>query len=583
MPIAYRSLLRIPAYDDLFLDVEREVSGWLSQRRYPLVAPIGVGTARANGAELSRTIVQDGQIRADRWTLRETWDAPRGYLVQPGENRTGVTTVTLAESGEDAWFWVDVDAPALFYRDIDGVVSERTQYSATPGILKRVLEVLEPIDGSMLMTDKPVRIDSQAELTDLISALSNEQRMGAIFVAAPSTAGKSQSRWRNLMEKVAHEVAGMATVVTLSPDLVHHFNLRVGHRFSVQPGGIRTYLQGLDLEDDADSFRHRWLSPRQVEGGDFRSLSGLLRNVLVHRGRSLRIPSDLRGADYSLLRAARHLPLDDLKAAPQAATGQGATLPELDELRTLVESLKDQLLEAEKLADEFFEEANAASIRNGDLADEKSILGFELDDAVTRNGELQDTVQWLRRQLQQQGNYDAAYAEPDDVQQTQYPNSFAELLDQVSTLEMVIRCEDTAVRKAGQRLDDHPNTLPLVHKAWDCLLSLNDYATLKKINEFEGSLRDYLADSEHKGRRAIIGLKSTESDTVQNNSRLAAQRTVRVPQEVDPSGQLMMTCHVALATGRAGSPRLYFHDNTAADGLVYLGYLGEHLRNTKTN
>ena len=54
--------------------------------------------------------------------------------------------------------------------------------------------------------------------------------------------------------------------------------------------------------------------------------------------------------------------------------------------------------------------------------------------------------------------------------------------------------------------------------------------------------------------------------------------------QIDPAGRVFMGAHVRIGASAAGriNPRLYFHDATARFGMMYVGYLGRHLSNTRS-
>jgi hypothetical protein len=71
---------------------------------------------------------------------------------------------------------------------------------------------------------------------------------------------------------------------------------------------------------------------------------------------------------------------------------------------------------------------------------------------------------------------------------------------------------------------------------------------------------------------------------VTTRAKFSSARTFRVPEEVDPSGRILMEAHIKLRPVGYPAPRMYFHDDTAgATGKIWIGYLGEHLPNTRTN
>ncbi|MCW2876731.1 MAG: hypothetical protein JWQ95_831, partial [Sphaerisporangium sp.] len=75
-----------------------------------------------------------------------------------------------------------------------------------------------------------------------------------------------------------------------------------------------------------------------------------------------------------------------------------------------------------------------------------------------------------------------------------------------------------------------------------------------------------------------------ESKTVTGRDKFRDPRTFPVPVEVDPSGELLMEPHIKLRAVGYPAPRMHFHDDSGGvTGKVYIGYLGDHLPNTRTN
>jgi hypothetical protein len=55
-----------------------------------------------------------------------------------------------------------------------------------------------------------------------------------------------------------------------------------------------------------------------------------------------------------------------------------------------------------------------------------------------------------------------------------------------------------------------------------------------------------------------------------------------VPRAVHPDEKVFMQAHLRIGGGNTVAPRLHFYDDGPNTGLVYIGYLGPHLRNTLT-
>ncbi|MFC0293738.1 hypothetical protein ACFFHZ_11605, partial [Brachybacterium muris] len=121
---------------------------------------------------------------------------------------------------------------------------------------------------------------------------------------------------------------------------------------------------------------------------------------------------------------------------------------------------------------------------------------------------------------------------------------------------------------------------------WEYVLVLMDFA--KEVDEhgFRGNVHNYLGAGDR-----VVGRKCpqarhrpNESESVQNNSRWRKERTFTVPTELDPSGKLFMTTHFAPTNRDQNAPRMYYAMGKK-DGRThaYIGYIGTHLTNTKTN
>lgn len=64
---------------------------------------------------------------------------------------------------------------------------------------------------------------------------------------------------------------------------------------------------------------------------------------------------------------------------------------------------------------------------------------------------------------------------------------------------------------------------------------------------------------------------------------MRAERTFRVPADVDPRGRIEMWAHFAPTGGGQTAPRMHYYADTRNTHKVYIGYIGPHLTNTKTN
>ncbi|WP_371605049.1 hypothetical protein OG345_42280 (plasmid) [Streptomyces sp. NBC_01220] len=74
-----------------------------------------------------------------------------------------------------------------------------------------------------------------------------------------------------------------------------------------------------------------------------------------------------------------------------------------------------------------------------------------------------------------------------------------------------------------------------------------------------------------------------EGQYASSSPRAKADRKLKVPEEIDPSGYAVMVEHIRIGDGSPPAPRLYYLDDTDRSGRIVVGFVGEHLRNASTN
>ena len=120
---------------------------------------------------------------------------------------------------------------------------------------------------------------------------------------------------------------------------------------------------------------------------------------------------------------------------------------------------------------------------------------------------------------------------------------------------------------------------------WNYVLVLRDYMRAREAGDFAGgNVHDYLANPPEGYRTCSAARhRSNESETVKGNEKMRRERTLPVPREVDPSGEIEMWAHFAPTHCDQNAPRMYYYADTKTTGKVYIGYIGRHLTNTRTN
>jgi len=216
-----------------------------------------------------------------------------------------------------------------------------------------------------------------------------------------------------------------------------------------------------------------------------------------------------------------------------------------------------------------------------ELQEEHDLLLREYTEEVDNVRRLTARVRHLERKLAESGQPAYGEAPCDDSFE---PDSLTAALDGAG--ERLTHVEVCDPGDAAQLDLRHPKwSRAWAAKAWDALRALDDFARARSSGEFSGGFFDWCANGSP-GRYTIPTgmLAMRESQSVTSRTKFSTARTFRVPAEVDPSGKILMEAHIKLRAVGYPAPRMYFHDDSAgATGKIWIGYLGEHLPNTRTN
>ena len=150
--------------------------------------------------------------------------------------------------------------------------------------------------------------------------------------------------------------------------------------------------------------------------------------------------------------------------------------------------------------------------------------------------------------------------------------------------EYVVFCDPDRMYEAILTLDDMSGNSRYAADFWKFILVLRDYMRARKEIGFQGSVHDYLAEG--RGLYRIVSQarhSPTESETVRNNEKMCGERIFPVPTEVDPCGEVEMLAHFKTSHRDTNDPRMHYYVDTRYTHKVYIGYIGPHLTNTKTN
>ncbi|MGH6653665.1 MAG: hypothetical protein ACRDVE_00505, partial [Actinocrinis sp.] len=163
------------------------------------------------------------------------------------------------------------------------------------------------------------------------------------------------------------------------------------------------------------------------------------------------------------------------------------------------------------------------------------------------------------------------------------PSPFDLLIDSFGDFpNLLVTAEEGPMRALGQ----HKDAATFAAKAREALAALDAYVALRRAGGWDGGgFRMYCEDSRHGGRiYPATQVAAQESDTVRQDPRMAEQRRFRVPRSVSESGYAEFWAHVKIGSSGQVAPRLHYLDDTSGPtGCVIVGYLGHHLKNTRSS
>ncbi|MEU4537020.1 hypothetical protein AB0G15_19340 [Streptosporangium sp. NPDC023825] len=272
-----------------------------------------------------------------------------------------------------------------------------------------------------------------------------------------------------------------------------------------------------------------------------------------------------------------------LATSSQASAGDLArVLRELHTLGAHLSGLRDVVAERRGEAVLADEEGDRPAAGTGSLREEYRLLTEEYAEAVTNARKLTERVRWLEGRLAAAGQ--PVYGVPEETPVFEPASLVAVLAEARESLRHIVVGDTDG---AAARLDlDHPaQSRTWAAKAWDSLRALEDFARARSGGEFSGGFYEWCSHGSS-GRLTIpTGMVSMrESKSVVTRAKFSDRRTFAVPPEVNPGGQVLMESHVKLRSVGYPAPRMYFHDDSGgATGKIWIGYLGEHLPNTRTN
>lgn len=509
------------------------------------------------------------------------------------------------------------------------VVSNTSRTRADVPILARYLVQSLPLgDGSVEFLDKP-QVFRAGDVDRLIDLLCDEDRHGLVFVAGTTARDLPFEAFTEKVGVWTRQVHGLAQVVVLDPAATSALDSAFGEH-GAKPWAIRTYFPGVDPASPVDARRHRILGTTFLaEKGDARvtrllgQVARTQANARVEPPGLVRVIRDYRRLENSSLiarlapesaRAPRDMSVrraDALQPVPaptpspieqESVSDEAAAylaqieltkailgVSTLDEpqltaiahaagreqvdpvaLTAAGEKIESLQNEIERLEDTLREATKALDETQLDLAVERE----SLDRALAAE-------KWLRRELTSAGKYEIAHSQLTAADRKVYPESLAALVDALAALA------DHPIVFTGDRakvedVDQSDGFQQAVQTCWNACLALADYVRARAEGHCEGGV-DYYLRHTPEGYESFAPGKHAKRETAATMQQFGDSRIFPVPDHIDQSGRVTMEAHFRLAQIGMTSPRMYYHDDVLKSGRIYIGYIGRHLPNTKTN
>ncbi|MEV6817260.1 hypothetical protein AB0M72_00765 [Nocardiopsis dassonvillei] len=601
MPLVYRTLVAVPEHDgDLVAVTSTVLSRWLSKRGNSGARVDFSASGRHELSNRSRALV----VRHDNPDeglsfLRLTTESDK----TDGVWRTVATAVVDPALSPWRYVWIDMTvtpSPA-------GEGSEQPRLDVMPPEAARMLlEAVHGHDGGHPLPPAPRIVRGRDDdLVDTLVATIRDPLRRMAVVATGSPRDVTVADWRGAMAGALSRCTGMCSGYVLDDAALERVGALLPPCLDVPPGGVRTFLPGVDPHDEADAARHPRMSPATLDTArDGERIRNWVGAALSRRVRDnaleVGLPGPLQAVDALLeeetddlrrsgpgtarprvsVPAARGAAVVHQAAQGGAGSAGTASALEREALEQQAQRLREEVTRLGARVSELSEE------RHGLLA-ETADLSEELDTAREQARAARYEARWLREQAREAGLFRLAAAPAPSDPQRRPPVSVRELLERITDDSVLPHLYFTIEDATVYELSDSRKESLWVTRAWEALLALNDYARYQFDNPGTGlGFHSYLRETPD-GYQVIPikRLASQESDHVRNRGKLNDKRLFRVPEEVEPSGRLPMYAHIKLDIEYGICPRLYFypHLGPGTTNRVYIGYLGRHLPVQQSN
>ncbi|MFF7459200.1 hypothetical protein [Kitasatospora sp. NPDC008115] len=520
-------------------------------------APAGPGAPAAERLRLGERVLLD----RDGGPLGGPLDGPppggrydRRRIATPAPHGTDRLTLTVA-TGATGPTWLRLEAAT--HTTGSGV---RTPGRVpVPEMVRALLPLLDAADGPAALPAAP-RVLTAAGVDRLVDELCDpDRRMPTVVASVP--AGHGAGQWlADVVGPLCDQLPGLAGLYVLDADARTRFNVALEYH-AVYGGAVRTYLPEVDPASRRDGRRHPVLARNRIEE-DPRRAAALLAREPRRLAAERPLPPVL--AAVPALRVPRPAPE---AAPPGPAHGREEHGRVAHPARH--EGRRERRHERPKPKALPGGTTTGRAVGPGQGRVSVGRLCAAPGGAGALTAPAAPTRRSGRRRAGPPGGRSAV------------PLTFTELMERLGEFPLLTFTGD---QKAALALDElRCAGGGWARLTWDGLTALQEYAEAAVRGQAGGDFKQWCERTPagcHRfpPRKAVRG----ESRTVHSHAKWKRERMLPVPECVDASRRAFMGAHLRIGGGRT-APRLHYLDDCSGSGRIYVGYIGLHLTNTRTN
>lgn len=529
--------------------------------------PLGSSGAQHDGAQ------HDGAQQGGHYTRRR--------LRTPVPHGTHQLTATIASEpvgrGGEVQTWVRLEAEHL----AAGANVRPSGRVPVPDLARTLLSLLDATDGPAAVSPAP-RLVTPAGVDALIDELCDPERRLPTVVASVPPSAQFDTWLTGTVQPLTRHLTGLAVLYVLDHAALPVFNVALEYH-KVYGGAVRTYLPEVDPASRYDGARHP-VMPRHRIDEDVRRAAALLGREPRRLAAELPVPPLLAAVPVL------QVPPEPKRSASPGAVGHqhrpdrpeaGAAARGTTEATAATSAMEaTDGAELQARADEM--QRIRRSLHRSRRREHRLLIENDEQYAALRHVSAQ--VRVLAGRLCTVAGPEAvglarltadARAEEDTA-----PANFGELVGRFREFPLL---EFTGDQKEALALDGQCSGTGWARLAWEGLTALQEYAAAAVRGEAHGDFKQWCEHTPagcHRfpPRKAVRG----ESRTVESHTKWKRERMLPVPECVDSSRRAFMGAHLRIGGGRT-APRLHYLDDCSGSGRIYVGYIGLHLTNTRTN